>query len=79
MLTHFHVVTVCRNSDQNGRQQEALVVDAGDGERDGDNARQQESERQVEVDSLVPHRQPTAMNVELWDCVNTVMNPQFAE
>jgi len=74
MRTHFYVVTVCRNSAKDGRRQTALVVDAGDGERDGESAHQQEPERPVEVDPLVPGRQPTAMNIELWACVKTVMN-----
>jgi hypothetical protein len=75
MPTHFHVVTVCWNSEQNGHRQTALIVDADDGERDGDSAHHQEPERPVEVDPLVPGRQPSAMNVELWACVQTVMNP----
>jgi hypothetical protein len=77
--THFHVVAVCRNSEQDGRRQTALVVDAGDGKRDGRGAHQQEPEGPVEVDPRVPRRQPTAMNVELWACVKTAMNLHFAE
>ena len=79
MRTHFYVVTVCRNSEQDRRRQTALVVDAGDGERDGYSAHQQEPERPVEVHPLIPGRQVTAMNVELRACVKTVMNPQFTE
>lgn len=63
MRTHFHVVAVCRNSEQDGRRQTALVVDAGDGERHGDGAHHQEPEGPVKVDSLVPGCQPTAMRI----------------
>lgn len=65
MLTHFHVVAVCRNGKQDGRRQTALVVDAGDGERNGDCSYQEEPERPVEVEPVVPVVKPSAMNVGL--------------
>lgn len=58
---YFHIVAVCRNGVQDGLRQAALIVDAGHRERDRDGANQQEAERPVEVDALVPAGQPAAM------------------